>query len=84
MFQISILYHPYLHRSLIFDEFSKIIGMELGTIISCVSIMEGDEPVIIASDKGRCTAPSMVIARSFSLPTNNCVFRIKQRILLAF
>ena len=38
----------------------KIIGIDLGTTNSCVSIMEGSEPVVIPNEEGARTTPSMV------------------------
>ena len=39
---------------------SKIIGIDLGTTNSCVSVMEGNEPVVIQNSEGKRTTPSVV------------------------
>jgi molecular chaperone DnaK len=39
---------------------SKVIGIDLGTTNSCVAIMEGGEPVVIANAEGSRTTPSMI------------------------
>ncbi|MBT3244472.1 MAG: molecular chaperone DnaK [Bacteroidetes bacterium] len=39
---------------------SKIIGIDLGTTNSCVSVMEGSEPVVIPNSEGKRTTPSVV------------------------
>ncbi|WP_299382331.1 molecular chaperone DnaK [uncultured Lacinutrix sp.] len=41
-------------------DMSKIIGIDLGTTNSCVSVMEGNEPVVIPNAEGKRTTPSVI------------------------
>ena len=55
---------------------SKIIGIDLGTTNSCVSVMEGGEPVVIANAEGARTTPSVV---AFSKTGERMVGQVAKR-----
>ena len=55
---------------------SKIIGIDLGTTISCVAVMEGGEPVVIANAEGNRTTPSVV---AFSKTGERMVGQVAKR-----
>lgn len=68
---------------------SKIIGIDLGTTNSCVSVLEGGEPVVIPSPEGNRTTPSVVafkdgerqvgeIAKRQAITNPNTVISIKR------
>src|SRR5512146_2176001 len=72
---------------------SKVIGIDLGTTNSCVAVMEGGEPVVIANSEGSRTTPSVVaitdsgerlvgqIAKRQSITNpDNTIFSIKRLI----
>ncbi len=55
---------------------SKIIGIDLGTTNSCVAVMEGGEPVVIANAEGSRTTPSVV---AFSKDGERMVGQVAKR-----
>ncbi len=55
---------------------SKIIGIDLGTTNSCVAVMEGGEPVVIANAEGARTTPSVV---AFSKTGERLVGQVAKR-----
>ncbi|HZK43842.1 MAG TPA: molecular chaperone DnaK [Syntrophomonadaceae bacterium] len=54
----------------------KVIGIDLGTTNSCVSVMEGGEPIVISSAEGERTTPSVV---GFSKTKERLVGRVAKR-----
>ena len=54
----------------------KIIGIDLGTTNSCVAVMEGGEPVVIANAEGNRTTPSVV---AFSKTGERMIGQIAKR-----
>ena len=55
---------------------SKIIGIDLGTTNSCVAVLEGGEPVVIANAEGARTTPSVV---AFSKTGERMVGQVAKR-----
>ena len=55
---------------------AKIIGIDLGTTNSCVAVMEGGEPVVIANAEGSRTTPSVV---AFSKTNERIVGQVAKR-----
>ena len=55
---------------------SKVIGIDLGTTNSCVAVMEGGEPVVIANAEGSRTTPSVV---AFSKTNERIVGQVAKR-----
>ena len=55
---------------------AKVIGIDLGTTNSCVAVMEGGEPAVIANPEGNRTTPSVV---AFSKTGERLVGQIAKR-----
>ena len=58
----------------------KVIGIDLGTTNSCVAVMEGGEPVVIANSEGNRTTPSVV---SFKQDGSRIVGQAAKRLAVA-
>ncbi|MGN1104734.1 MAG: Hsp70 family protein, partial [Candidatus Coproplasma sp.] len=58
----------------------KVIGIDLGTTNSCVAVMEGGEPVVIANSEGSRTTPSVV---SFKQDGSRIVGQAAKRLAVA-
>ena len=58
----------------------KVIGIDLGTTNSCVAVMEGGEPVVIANSEGNRTTPSVV---SFKPDGSRIVGQAAKRLAVA-
>lgn len=58
----------------------KVIGIDLGTTNSCVAVMEGGEPVVIANSEGNRTTPSVV---SFKADGSRIVGQAAKRLAVA-
>ena len=54
----------------------KIIGIDLGTTNSCVSVLEGNDPVVIPNSEGRNTTPSIIFLTHETLDRVDGAFRV--------